>query len=321
MTGTNPTQTINVSFNAYVSGREKEHSAHMEGGIPDYAFDMDYTLRQKIKAIPGVYPFFKALTGTWVPQRKQFFNMNGLLVGPKQYPDIYNMTLECANTLGIGIPKVYIVPVNENNAFTIATDDEAPIIVLYSSLVERFSKDELKTIIGHECGHIHNNHGIFSIAAEIIINKGTSMNIPFLSQALSLLSYPIQYMFKAWSRAAEVTSDRAGMICSNDVMDSLKTEVKLMHGAMFGAEEASIETALKQYEAFKNTPSRLLELRYDHPVTVRRMLADLEFINSDVLYKWRPEWKKPDMLLLNKQETDLRCAKYVGVMKNEEKRK
>ena len=321
MAGTNPTQEIDVGFKAYVSGREKEYSAHMEGGIPDYAFDMDYTLRQKIKAVPGVYPFFKALTSTWVPRQKQYFNMHGLLVGPNQYPDIYNMTVECANRLGIGIPKVYIVPINENQAFTIATDDEAPIIVLYSSLVERFSKDELKTIIGHECGHIHNNHGIFSIAAEIIINKSTSMNIPFVSQALSMLSIPIKYMFWAWDRAAEVTSDRAGMICSNDIMDSLKTEVKLMHGGMFGAEEASIETALKQYESFKKTPARLLELDQTHPVAVRRMLADLEFKNSDVLYKWRPEWRKPDILLLNKQEIDLRCAKYVSVIKNGEKKK
>ncbi len=311
----NPTDDIDISFNSYVKERERVQSKHLEGGIPDYAFASDYAIRQKIKALPGVYPFFKALTATYVPRHKQQLNLSALKVGADQYPEIYKMTAECAGILGIGMPTVYILPnMAVLNAYTIATDDEAPIIVLHSSIVERFTLDELKTIIGHECGHIHNNHGIYSIAVQTMLDQG--MNIPIISQILSALTIPVRLMFMAWNRAAEVTSDRAGMICANDPMDILKADVKLMHGGMIDSDEANIEAALKQYDILKKTPVRLLELGSTHPTTVRRLYADLEFLNSEILYKWRPEWRKPGMELIDKQELDTRCEKYISVLRS-----
>lgn len=312
----NPTDDIDISFNSYVMERQNFHNKHLEGGIPDYAFASDYAIRQKIRVLPGVYPFFKALTATYVPKHKQILNQSALKVGAFQYPEIYKMTAECASILGIGIPTVYIVPeMAVLNAYTIATDDESPIIVLHSSLVERFSLDELKTVIGHECGHIHNNHGIYSIAVQTMLDQG--MNIPIISQILSALTIPVRMMFMAWIRAAEVTCDRAGMICANDPMDIMKADVKLMHGGMINSSEASVYAALKQYDILRKTPVRLLELNSTHPNTVRRLYANLEFLNSDILYKWRPEWRKPDMKLIDKQELDTRCEKYISVIRSE----
>ena len=312
----NPTNDVNISFNSYVNERQKVHNKHLEGGIPDYAFASDYAIRQKIKTLPGIYPFFKAVTSSYVPRHKQLINLSGLKVGARQYPEIYNMTAECANILGIGMPTVYIIPeMAVLNAYTIATDDEAPIIVLHSSLVERFSNDELKTVIGHECGHIHNNHGIYSIAVQTMLDQ--SMNIPIVSQILSAITIPVRLMFMAWVRAAEVTCDRAGMICANDPIDIMKADVKLMHGGMINSDEANIEAALKQYDMLRKTPVRFLELDSTHPTTVRRLYADLEFLNSEILYKWRPEWRKPDMKLIDKQELDTRCEKYISVIRSE----
>lgn len=320
MRTSNPTNAIEIDFKDYIAQRQRTDNLHLEGGIPDYAFASDYALRQKIKAVPGVFAFFKALTSTYVPRQRQMVNLNGLKVGPNQYPEIYNMSVDCAKILGIGVPSVYIMPeMGELNAYTIATDDEAPIVVLYSSIVERFTSDELRSVIGHECGHIHNNHGIYSIAVETILNQ--SFNIPIISQILSTMTLPIQLMFQAWKRAAEVTCDRAGMICSNDMMDSLKADVKFMHGAMLNSKEANIEEALKQYDMLRKTPIRFLELDATHPLTIRRLYAGLEFQNSEILYRWRPEWKKAGMELINKQELDARCEKFVSVLKSEAKKR
>ena len=95
----NPTEDIDVSFNSYVSSRQRVYTTHLEGGIPDYAFACDYTLRQKIKAMPGIYPFFKALTSTYVPRQKQQINMSGLRVGADQiFPyDIHRTFLSRAD--------------------------------------------------------------------------------------------------------------------------------------------------------------------------------------------------------------------------------
>lgn len=310
----NPTQALDISFQNYVARRKAQSAAHLDKGIPDYAFAYDLALRQKIKATPGVFPFFKAVTSTYIPMIKQSINMNSLKVGPNQYGHIYDMTVDCAKRLGIGIPSVYIVSsVGTMNAYTYALDDEAPIVVLHSSLVERMTEGELKAVIGHECGHIHNNHGIYNIAAEMILNQGMG-NIPVVSQMLTLLSFPIQLLFLSWSRAAEVTCDRAGMICCNDPHDAFYVNAKLMSGAMLGADAVNLEAATKQFETLQKTPVKLLELSNSHPVSMRRILAEMEFQNSELLYQWRPEWKNPGMELLSKEELDLRCKKYITII-------
>lgn len=311
----NPTDQLDISFQNYFKQRIMRTDTHMHGGIPDYAYAHDFVLRQKIKAMPGVYPFFKALTSTYVPQHKQIINMQGLKVGPAQYGHIYDMTVDCAKRLGIGIPSVYILNgAGVMNAYTVATDDEDPIVVLYSTLIERLTDGELKAVIGHECGHIHNNHGIYNVAASIILNQGAG-SIPALSKVVATLGIPIYLMFQSWSRAGEVTCDRAGVICSEDIRDAYHVNAKFMSGAMLGAGDVNVNEAVKQYEMLQKTPVRYLELVNTHPLSMRRILAEMEFERSELLYQWRPEWKTPGRDLLSKEELDMRCQKYIAIAK------
>ena len=316
----NPTDTIDVSFDAYVKKRKAGTEAHLEGGgIPDYAYGNDYVLRQKIKALPGFYPLAKALTNTVVPREKQKLNLEALKVGPNQFPDVYAQVVDCARILGIGIPTTYIKPDKEINAFAYCTEDDAPLIVITSGLMERVTPGELKTVIGHECGHVHNNHVIFNLAAEIIINLSTNL-IPGVKQIANLVTAPLQLALKAWSRAAETTCDRAGVICADDVNDAITMETKFLYGAALNRSDANLEAILKQYDSMRATPVRLLELGSTHPTPVRRIFGMKEFMNSEVLYKWRPEWKTPGMKLYTKQELDARCEKFLGVVKSEKRR-
>jgi len=316
MINPNPTDLIDVSFSAYVKERKASSDVHLEGGIPDYAYGMDYMLRQKIKAIPGVFPLFKAITNQYVPFIKQQTNLSSLKVGPNQFSDVYEMLVDCARKLGIGIPSLYIEDNPASiNAFAVAVEDDAPIIVITSALLERFTPGELKTVIGHECGHIHNAHGIYNIAVNVIL-QSLSFGFPGLQQILQYVSYPIRLALQSWSRAAEVTCDRAGIICADDSMDLITTMSKFLYGAALSRNDINIDSILKQYDSLRSTPVRFLELTMDHPVPVRRIFAAKEFLNSSVLYQWRPEWKTPGMDLINKQELDSRCEKYVGVVKS-----
>jgi len=311
----NPTAQLDVRFSTYLNNRKAVIDSHMINGVPDYAFASDYMMMKKINAIPGAFKFFKALLNTYVPRIKQKYYQNSLKVGPEQFPDVYNHTVECARILGVGIPATFIYNSPLINAWAYAIEDDAPLIVITSAFLERFTSGELKAVIGHELGHIQNNHSIYSIAVDLLLDsaKGLSVNIPGMDLVLSLASLPLHYALMAWSRAAEVTSDRAAVICADDPRDLFTMNAKFMYGAAFDRDDVNIDAILKQYEKIRSNPVRFIELDNTHPIGTRRILAAQAFLDSEVLYTWRPEWKEPGKQLLNKQELDTRCGKIISV--------
>lgn len=315
----NPTNDVSISFSKYVADRSRKFDGHLEGGIPDYAYASDYAMRQKIKAIPGAFPFFKAVTSTVVPLQKQINNMNSVKVSPNQFPKLYDMLRDCADTLGIGIPTMFVINnIGVLNASTYCLDDADPLIIMHSSMVERLTDGELKAVIGHECGHIHNNHGIYNVAVQIITGT-TAALIPGVGQIMALLAQPVANALKAWSRAAEITADRAGIISCGSHESTETVDAKLASGAILGA-EINIDEMVRQYDMLRTTPVRLYEWLNTHPVSVRRILAARMFVQSDVFYTWHPEQKKPNMTLYTKKELDEQCDKFVSVMKSERRR-
>ena len=62
VTSANPTEELSVSFREYVQQRKSASNRHLQGGIADYAFGSDFSLRQKIRSIPGFYALAKSIT-------------------------------------------------------------------------------------------------------------------------------------------------------------------------------------------------------------------------------------------------------------------
>lgn len=304
----NPLDKIDVSFQHYLNRRKTASQNHMEGGIPDYAYDLDYELRQKMTAIPHFERMCRAVSGTIENRQLHIINQEGLAVGPQQFPEVYQAGVDCARILGIGIPNIYVVNNVQMNAYTCATDDASPLIVIYSGMLERMTNRELRAVIGHECGHIHNRHAVFQNVINILLGSAAgTLGGVLLTQAGAAAML-------AWSRAAEVTADRAALICSEEFEDVISSDKKLLYGAAFGEHEVQIEPLRKQLERMLNSPTAFLELQNTHPGTARRLVAEMEFIECETLYRWRPEKKKPGQVMRTKKETDARCRKFIALL-------
>lgn len=312
----NPTEKVSVDFKQYLTMRENEQIKHLDKGIPDYAFSLDLTLKQRLKSIPGVTAFCKALTKWMVPYFKQEMTMNGVAVGPNQFPQLHALGEECARKLGIGVPRMFVKYDPVMNAYTYASDDTEPMIVIHSSLIENYTEEELRVIIGHECGHIHNNHSIYMTAVEFVTNTGLFLGaqlIPGFAQIIKILSFGAQLALMRWSRCAEVTCDRAGVICSCDVDTALMAEAKLGFGGISKLQGVNIEEYVKQIQNIKSTPVRFLELNASHPLIPKRIEAIRIFSTCDTFYSWRPDLKQPGVQSITKQEADNMCEPIISV--------
>ena len=305
-----PLDGINTSFSFYVEQRKAGESAHMVRGVPDYAFPLDYELRRRMKAIPGFERLCRNVLEMEETRMTQLMNYNALAVGPGQFPEIYEMGRDCARRLGIGIPNIYIVNDEVFNAQTVALDDVSPLIILYRPMVERLTPGELKCIIGHECGHVHNRHSLFvSLIDAVNPLNGSPKNIPAL-----LLSEANRMLMNTWSRAMEVTADRAGMICADSVEDAISCNRKLVYNSLTDRDRTlDLEALRDQVEESMSNPAKMLLYAQTHPASARRIFMDIEFSECELFYRWRPELRKPETAVRTLEETNERCKKLVGL--------
>jgi len=119
-------------------------------------------------------------------------------------PDVYQMLDEPVEKLDIKIPiELYVYSSPQFNAACVKPEDGRLFIMFSSSLLEAFKGSELKFVIGHELGHHLYNHHDIPIG---YILRGKSRPNPKL--ALELF---------AWSRYAEISADRAGAHCAQDL--------------------------------------------------------------------------------------------------------
>jgi Zn-dependent protease with chaperone function len=88
----------------------------------------------------------------------------------------------------------------------------------------------------------------------------------------------------AWSRRAEITSDRAGMMCSKDSHVAARALTKLVVGSRKLYEEFNLDAFLEQYEEGKDGIGRYMEALASHPFLPKRVLAMRVFAEAE-LYK------------------------------------
>jgi Zn-dependent protease with chaperone function len=197
-------------------------------------------------------------------------------VSERQFPRIHALAKHCADTLHIATPQVYIVNSPVLNAATYGTDEES-FIMVHSALVDHYTDEELITVLGHECGHIHNSHVVYLTALHYL----TRMAGVFVRWIVE----PALMALRAWSRRAEITCDRAGMLCSKNVDVSARALTKLVLGSRKLYEEFNIDAFLEQYEEGKDGIGKYMEVFATHPWLPKRVLAMRVFAESELYRK------------------------------------
>ncbi len=132
-------------------------------------------------------------------------------------PAVHKLADHCIETLGVDIPlELYVYAGPEFNAACFKPEGGRLFIIFSSSLLEAFDENELIFVVGHELGHhVYQHH---DIPVGYILNG--KKRLPS-SLALQLF---------AWTRYAEISADRAGAYCANDLEAVARALFKLASG-------------------------------------------------------------------------------------------
>jgi Zn-dependent protease with chaperone function len=259
-----PKPQIDLSFARYVAARKGEASARSREGAA-YAYGGDIKLRAALDRVRPVTLAVEATVRLWQSVEKTRMLGTSVKVTGKQFPRLHKLAERCADTLRIPVPTIYVSPnIGSLNAHTFGTAED-PYIVVNAALIDHLSEPELLDVLGHECGHIQNNHVVYMTTLHFLKHAANM----FLRWSVK----PAVIALNSWARRAEVTCDRAGLICTRDLDVSVGCLVKLALGSRKLYSDINLEEYLAQMEEASAGVGRLDELMRTHPYLPKRVAA------------------------------------------------
>jgi STE24 endopeptidase len=189
--------------------------------------------------------------------------------------------LDLARAAGIKVGEVYSVDASRRttaaNAY-VAGLGPTKRVVLFDTLLDRYSRDEIRVVVAHELGHVRNRDvprgvvyaalvapaaalAVQRLSCELSPERGTARALPALALAATLVGAPIGLIGNRLSRAIERRSD-AYSLTLTDAPDAF----------------ISFERAIAvQNVADLKPPRWLTSLLATHPPTAERIGSAVSF--------------------------------------------
>lgn len=184
-----------------------------------------------LRKLKGFDAVLKAMSGL-VSERAVRLAVLGSAVraDERQFARVHRLLVDVATTLDVpDLPEIYVANDPTTNAVTIGMDK--PFIVLNSGLVELLDDDELAFVIAHELGHVMSGHAVYQTLLQRLLQLSLGL------AAVPLGGLGIRVIIAAlleWSRKAELSADRAGLLGVQDPAVALRVHMQLASGGHVG---------------------------------------------------------------------------------------
>ena len=202
-------------------------------------------------------------------------------LGQDQLPRIWVLEREVFHVLDLeDVPDLYLTQFPVANALTFGSG--RPVIVLNSELVRLLDADGLRVVIAHEAAHVLSDHVLYMTALTILLQLGQSIRLPIFA-GLPLLA--IRTALLEWSRAAELSCDRAAALVTRDPMAVCRVLMTISGGE--AVDELNLDAFMKQGLDYSDKGSGLerltrllMHLNITHPMPVRRTHEVLNWVRA-----------------------------------------
>jgi Zn-dependent protease with chaperone function len=187
-----------------------------------------------LRKLKGFDTVLKALSGLFNERRYRLvFLGSAVRVDERQFPRLHRLLTEAGQALDVDeLPEMFVANSPFANAVTLGM--EKPFIVLHSRLLTLLDDDELRFIIAHELGHAVSGHAVYQTLLVRILNAtGLFSSLPPWGLTLRIL----QAALYEWSRKAELSADRAGLLATQDTAAAFRVHMKLAGGSNDLAEQ------------------------------------------------------------------------------------
>jgi Zn-dependent protease with chaperone function len=234
----------------------------------DFQHPDDLVATSALQAIPGLDTLVAKVLEYGFERVYYLENVaSNVRVTPRMFARLHRALGWGCKILGVDEPELYVQVDPIPNAFTYG--HTRPFIVLSSGLVDMLDDEERFFVIAHELGHIKAGHVLYTVLARNIaavvsmIGQATLGLGALLGQGLVLALYD-------WYRKSELTADRAGLLCVQDMEPCLRTFMKLAGGARRLYEEMDQAEFVRQIREYEDADRSQLNRAYKQLITAFR---------------------------------------------------
>lgn len=252
-----------ISPKAYEHPADRAATAAL-GSIPM----LDYVVRKLIE-----FGYERAL--------RQSYLGAGVRLGNDQLPDIWT---RYQHVLGVlDMPEEYDLYLTAEPVLNaMAVGAGKPILVLNSGTVALLGDDQLEAVIAHEVAHILSDHVLYRTVLQILLRLTAAPRLPSVA-GMPLMA--VQYALLEWSRATELTCDRAAAIVTRDPRLVCRLLMTMSAGAK--AEHLNLDAFMRQSmdytengEGLDRLQRLLTDLRQTHALPVKRVHELLAWVRE-----------------------------------------
>src|SRR5262245_6798290 len=250
-------------------GKKKRKLRLLTGvSVDEFRHPLDQRATAALKQVPGLDKVLAKILEIGLERKFYVDNISSnLRVTPKMFPRLHKSLTWATKILDVPEPEMYVTMNPAPNAWTYG--HTKPFITLTTGLIDMMTDEEVFFVIGHEVGHIKGGHVLYgtmarNIAAIIALLGEVTFGIG------SLLGRGLVYALLEWFRAAELTSDRAALLCVQDLEAARSTFMKLAGGTTRLAAEIDRDEFLRQIREYEEVDRSTLDRAYKILLTIPR---------------------------------------------------
>jgi tellurite resistance protein len=201
-----------------------------------------------------------------------------LRLTPTVAPALHRMLDESRERLDVTHDvELYVYASPSFNAACTPPEDDRVFIMFSSSLLEAFEPDELLFVLGHELGHHRYDH--HAIPVGMLLSEHMA-----IKPALAMQLY-------SWQRLAEISADRAGILCCGEFEAAARAFFKLSSGLTKVPGPDEIRAFVDQADALFEESAKMsstdqknqMDWASSHPFSPIRLQAVEHFVQSEAM--------------------------------------
>lgn len=123
---------------------------------------------QSILVFAVLFSIISSIISYWSSGKIALALARATPVEKKDYPMLYNIVENLAITAGLPMPKIYITPERQINAFATGRDPTHAAVAVTLGALEKLNKTELEGVLAHELSHVGNRDILVSTVAVVL---------------------------------------------------------------------------------------------------------------------------------------------------------